>query len=298
MQQFQEERLWAAASCLQSLTNCIQWTVEWAQERKLFGGHPGRPAVGAVQAGRTQDRGGKPARTDLPGLRAVCAGAGRAGAGQHGQAQGRAAEPHHSRWLPAVLGWHGLHLGEQGVAHVPRRPPGLHRRGCRRGDTLTRLPSLEGALINAGDVTRQGEPSTGLARRVDIAHQGLAIFQADHTAACSGKIAESFFESTSSAAVSARALSLRRSSRSSSWMRFLSARVSLGAARASPGSAKACVASCRQRSSSLGYSPPLPQSRSPVVTASLPPDPSSLVRILPFPHLVIAPGFRSYRGDN
>jgi acyl-CoA dehydrogenase len=37
MQQVQEERLWAAASCLQSLTNCIQWTVEWAQDRKLFG---------------------------------------------------------------------------------------------------------------------------------------------------------------------------------------------------------------------------------------------------------------------
>ncbi len=37
MQQFQEERLWAAASCLQSLTNCIEWTIEWAQERKLFG---------------------------------------------------------------------------------------------------------------------------------------------------------------------------------------------------------------------------------------------------------------------
>jgi citronellyl-CoA dehydrogenase len=37
MMQFQEERLWAAASCLQSLTNCIDWTVEWAQERKLFG---------------------------------------------------------------------------------------------------------------------------------------------------------------------------------------------------------------------------------------------------------------------
>ncbi len=38
MQQFQEERLWAAASCLQSLNNCIEWTIEWAQERKLFGG--------------------------------------------------------------------------------------------------------------------------------------------------------------------------------------------------------------------------------------------------------------------
>ncbi len=37
MQQFQEERLWCAASTLQSLTNCIAWTVEWAQERKLFG---------------------------------------------------------------------------------------------------------------------------------------------------------------------------------------------------------------------------------------------------------------------
>ena len=37
MQQFQEERLWCAASTLQSLSNCIQWTVEYAQERQLFG---------------------------------------------------------------------------------------------------------------------------------------------------------------------------------------------------------------------------------------------------------------------
>jgi citronellyl-CoA dehydrogenase len=37
MQQFQEERLWAAASCVQGLSNCIAWTIEWAQERKLFG---------------------------------------------------------------------------------------------------------------------------------------------------------------------------------------------------------------------------------------------------------------------
>ncbi|MDI9333063.1 MAG: acyl-CoA dehydrogenase family protein [Cytophagales bacterium] len=37
MMQFQEERLWAAASCLQSLSNCIEWTVAWAQERQLFG---------------------------------------------------------------------------------------------------------------------------------------------------------------------------------------------------------------------------------------------------------------------
>lgn len=37
MMQFQEERLWCAANCLQSLANCIEWTVEWAHERKLFG---------------------------------------------------------------------------------------------------------------------------------------------------------------------------------------------------------------------------------------------------------------------
>ncbi len=35
--QFQEERLWCAASCMQSLSNCIAWTVEWAHERQLFG---------------------------------------------------------------------------------------------------------------------------------------------------------------------------------------------------------------------------------------------------------------------
>ena len=37
MQQFQEERLWAAANAIEALSNCIAWTVEWAQERKLFG---------------------------------------------------------------------------------------------------------------------------------------------------------------------------------------------------------------------------------------------------------------------
>lgn len=39
MMQFQEERLWAAANSIQSLSNCIERTVEWARERKMFGGH-------------------------------------------------------------------------------------------------------------------------------------------------------------------------------------------------------------------------------------------------------------------
>jgi citronellyl-CoA dehydrogenase len=37
MQQFQEERLWASANAIEALVNCIAWTVEWTQERKLFG---------------------------------------------------------------------------------------------------------------------------------------------------------------------------------------------------------------------------------------------------------------------
>ncbi len=37
MQQFQEERLWCAASTLESLSSFIRLTVEWAQDRKLFG---------------------------------------------------------------------------------------------------------------------------------------------------------------------------------------------------------------------------------------------------------------------
>ncbi|OUL98135.1 acyl-CoA dehydrogenase family protein [Variovorax sp. JS1663] len=38
MQQFQEERLWCAASSLEPMENCIRETIEWAQQRQLFGG--------------------------------------------------------------------------------------------------------------------------------------------------------------------------------------------------------------------------------------------------------------------
>ncbi|AVO40686.1 acyl-CoA dehydrogenase family protein [Simplicispira suum] len=37
MQQFQEERLWAAASTLITLDHCIRDTIEWAQGRQMFG---------------------------------------------------------------------------------------------------------------------------------------------------------------------------------------------------------------------------------------------------------------------
>ncbi len=69
------------------------------------------------------------------------------------------------------------------------------------------------------------------------------------------KIAWTFFDSTSSAAVSARARSLRSNSRSSSLMRLRSCRVACGLARASSGSASAAVQLARHWSSSAGNTP-------------------------------------------
>src|ERR1700721_933766 len=85
--------------------------------------------------------------------------------------------------------------------------------------------------------------------------QRLAIFEADPSSSLVLKIAATFFDRTSSAAVSASARSLRRSSRSSSLMRRRSCWVCCGLARASSGSASACVALCRQQASSCGYTP-------------------------------------------
>lgn len=82
-----------------------------------------------------------------------------------------------------------------------------------------------------------------------------AISQSDHSSSPLWKIASSFFDSTNNAAFSARSLSLRRSSRSISLIRFRSAAVSLGLARCSSGSARAWVALERQASSSYVYTP-------------------------------------------
>ena len=90
---------------------------------------------------------------------------------------------------------------------------------------------------------------------IDVSGQRSAIFEADHSSSPLLKIAATFFDSTSSAAVSASARSLRSSSRSSSLMRCWSCRVACGLARASSGSASAAVALARHLSSSAGYTP-------------------------------------------
>ncbi len=99
-----------------------------------------------------------------------------------------------------------------------------------------------------------------LATRLHYAqHQclGSALddLRANHAASPLLKIAATFFDSTSRAAVSARARSLRSSSRSSSLMRLRSRRVACGLALASSGSASTAVALDHHLSSSAGYTP-------------------------------------------
>ena len=71
MLQFQEERLWGAASSLRSLDRLIDQTIDYTRERKAFGkSHPRQPG-GALPPGRAAHRGRGAARADLPRGRGV-----------------------------------------------------------------------------------------------------------------------------------------------------------------------------------------------------------------------------------
>ena len=153
-----------------------QWTIEWAQERKLFGAHAGRPAVGAVQAGRTQDRGRGPARAHLPRLRPATCRARTCGAGLDGQAQGRPPERARcptpacssgaawaspgrtrSRACTATAGWRSIGGGADevmlgilaktmGIAKRPPRAVSVPSLGCALGGRArAACPSCSGA---------------------------------------------------------------------------------------------------------------------------------------------------------
>src|SRR3954462_13520025 len=118
---------------------------------------------------------------------------------------------------------------------------------------ITSLPALQRTGIESSQSTGWGKPCTVGAGSRDIAHQDLAVFQAGDTSSPSLKTAARFFDSTSKAAVSASAFSLRCSSRSSSLTRRRSCRASITlGARGSP---RPAIASCFQASSSVGYSP-------------------------------------------
>src|SRR4051812_359517 len=119
--------------------------------------------------------------------------------------------------------------------------------------TVTGLPAPQRAGVDAGQGTGRGEPGSVRAGLFDFTHQDLAVFQAGHASSPPWKTAESFFDSTSKAAVSASALSLRCNSRSNSLTRRWSCRAST--ALAARGSPRPAIASRFQPSNSVGYSP-------------------------------------------
>ena len=117
MMQFQEERLWAAAHAIQALLNCIEQTVDYARERQIFGKSVLDHQVVHFKLAEL--------KTEVEALRALIymatetvrrrrqdvtewASMAKLKAGRLGRDR--------ARRLPAVLGRHGLHLGEPGLA--------------------------------------------------------------------------------------------------------------------------------------------------------------------------------------
>jgi len=122
-------------------------------------------------------------------------------------------------------------------------------------EALVRFPALQPAFINACNATGQAQPCAGVVGRFDVMSENTAIFEDNHSSSPLLKSAETFFESTNKAAASAKARSLRSSSRSSSLMRLRSIRVAWGLARTSSGSARAAVALVHHLLNSTGYTP-------------------------------------------
>lgn len=120
------------------------------------------------------------------------------------------------------------------LAQLVRR----RRSGCRRsriGSDLARAaPALDGARIQAQFGTGRTKRGAILAGLLNVGDQLLALRQRNHASSPSVHSASYFRDSTSSAAVSANAFSLRRKSLSSSRMRFLSVARSLAPVCFSP----------------------------------------------------------------
>jgi hypothetical protein len=119
---------------------------------------------------------------------------------------------------------HGQHLRALGLSSghgwgQGARPAACHRPPTGRPSAFQRCRVRKSmpAISQAG-FSRAPAPCN-----MDVSGQGLAIFEADHSSSPLLKIAATFFDSTSSAAVSASARSLRSRSRSSSLIRLRSA---------------------------------------------------------------------------
>src|SRR5512144_1100897 len=121
-----------------------------------------------------------------------------------------------------------------------------HRRRSTIGlDGLTLDPALIGADINTQLRAGRLQPCPLATGFLDQLNGLLAIREADQSSSSLPQIASAFFRNTNSAAVSASALFLRRSSRSNAWTRCASLPAPLGA-RGLTGLLFACSQRCRQ----------------------------------------------------
>ena len=132
MLQFQEERLYGAAGSLLSLDRLIDQTIEYTRQRKAFGKSILDNQVVHYRLAEL--------RTEVEALRALTYRAvelyvsGKDVTRLASMAKlkcGRAVARSH-RFLPAVLGRHGLHLGQPAVPGLPGLQADLDRRRRRR----------------------------------------------------------------------------------------------------------------------------------------------------------------------
>ena len=162
MLQFQEERLWGAAACLKAHEIVIADTIEYTRNRKAFGQSILDNQIVHFKLAEMQ--------TEVELLRALIyraggsagRGRGRDQARDHGQAQGRPAQPRTDRRLPAVLGRHGLHERDPGQPRLSRLPPDLDRRRRRRGDA--------DGLVQADGHAARDEPELRERRMITLYH--------------------------------------------------------------------------------------------------------------------------------
>ena len=113
MLQFQEERLYLTASSIKGFDRLIDLTIDYTAERNAFGKSILDNQVVHFRLAEL--------RTEVEALRALAC-----------QAQDRAAGARDHRYLPAILGWHGLHCRQSRQPRLPRHPAALDRRRRRR----------------------------------------------------------------------------------------------------------------------------------------------------------------------
>ena len=133
MQQFQEERIWAAAGHLIGMERAIQMTIDYTAGRMAFGKPIIDNQVVHFKFAELQTKIELSALARLSRRQRLHERSGYDAARLDGEAHRRSVDPRSQRCLPAILGRHGFHERERNLSDVSRRAPKLDRRRRRRG---------------------------------------------------------------------------------------------------------------------------------------------------------------------